>query len=178
MHKLSKKEISNILKLAEGKTSISAKEYREAISGSASKKKEPVSRSKKYEFNFFIDKIEEGGYLFTLLGRHLRTNAINSLPLREKMAYKTAIKKAFNDRLLACRNLIPKEPYVFMELSPKAFNSHSRDDDANVATLKIIRDCIVNGGFVVDDKRKHLLQHRCEEVISKEWKIEIVAQAI
>ena len=190
MFKLTHKQETSIIKVAKGKQSISAQEYRDAMS---IKKKKIVSKSmtsielrqksvlkpqqtrRDFPFVFIIEEIEKNKeYLFILKGRHLSTNSVNSLSFKEKLRYKTRIKNSISDAALIYRKLIPKKAFQRVVITPTTFQSRSRDDDNLHATSKIIRDSIVNIGFVVDDKRENLKQEATEEVISKDWKIEIM----
>jgi len=189
MFNLTAKQEASILKVAKGKQSISAKDYRNAIN---SKKKKSPSRSitsgglrqnailkpqqkrREFSFVFTIEEIAKNKeYLFALKGKHLSTNSVNSLSFKDKLRYKTSIKNSILEAALIYRKLIPKKAFQKVVITPTTFQSRSRDDDNLHATSKIIRDSIVNIGFVVDDKRENLKQEATEEVISKDWKIEI-----
>ena len=69
--------------------------------------------------------------------------------------------------------MIPLTPFSSVILEPIVYLKRHRDDDNNSGTLKIIRDMIINIGFVKDDSREYLEQKSVKEVLSNEWKIEI-----
>lgn len=56
------------------------------------------------------------------------------------------------------------------------YNPYSRDCDANMDSIKIITDCIVKMGLLVDDKRRNLKAVFEREIISDEYKVEIIIQ--
>jgi hypothetical protein len=154
---------------------ISARKYREIYAknrGSHKKK----SGGESYFFKFEMEVVQPGKtYRVALIGRHLSTNSYNSLSLKNQMRYKSAIKDAaylyFLDKGKA---VIPDAPFQKIEIFPVAHNPVSRDDDGNNATLKILRDILETYAFVVSDKRKHVTQHKCEEILAREWKIEML----
>lgn len=175
MLKLSHSEAKLLLKAAKGKSSMTAKEYREAL---ASPKSKPIKRNKRvFAFTFKTRRLSSDTYLFTLHGRHLSTNGMNSLGRGDAIRYKSALKKAFSDNLLVDRSSRPTMAFSRVVLTPTYYNPRSRDDDSD-GTSKIIRDCIINAGYVIDDDRKHLEQRKYAEVISKEWKIEMLLENI
>jgi len=179
----------SLLQAVKGKKSITAKEYRDSMRCKATKKKSLQMSSKEFNkarlkktpkekrsftFTATIEQLEKNKkYLFTIRGIHLSTNSVNSLSFGDKLRYKTAVKKGMENAALIYRSLIPKIPFSKVVLIPTSFQTRSRDDDNLYATTKIIRDSIVSIGFVEDDKRENLRQERTEEVISKEWKIEV-----
>ena len=151
--------------------SISAEEYRNIISSKTSKS----GRAKNTEFFFTVEvvKLVSNGYKVKMKGRHLSENTVNSLSLREKMKYKSSIKRAFKDAALLYRNQIPKRDQLGkLHIEPIAYNPRSRDVGNNSATIKIMVDAMVeNLGFVKNDSREYVVIEQCGEVISKEWKM-------
>jgi hypothetical protein len=176
MLKLTPQEAKSVLKASKGKNSISAKDYREAISNS----KHKISKGTKHNFSFSLEviKISDIEYNFILTGRHLSTNSVNSLGRGDSIRYKNSIKHAFNDYFLMNRFKRPKHKFPYAEMTPIFYNPRSRDDDSDAGTMKIVRDSIVNAGYLVDDDRKHLKQHKYQEIISKEWKIIVNLKSI
>lgn len=69
------------------------------------------------------------------------------------------------------KDQLPKVPHSYVELCPTLYLKRHRDDDGTSATLKIIRDMIVNLGTVVDDSREYMVMNIPNEIISKNWKI-------
>jgi len=171
--KLSPHEQKQLLKAVKGKNTISAKEFREALYGKT-KPREVQKKRTKTEYAFIGEflKHTHDTYEFILKGRHLSVNSINSLHFKEKLRYKMAVKKAVYDAGLVVKKILPKSTYCL--LSPTAYNPKSRDDDGNSLTLKYIRDAITNLGFARDDSREYLEQKKCDEVLTKEWKISIL----
>ncbi len=152
---------------------MSAVEYRELMQ--STNKSGATTQARRFDFTFDVSASKDKThYLFTLYGKHLAVNRINSLPFRSKLAYKSSIKKAADNFFIVNKKIIPKEAFSKAIITPVAYNKRSRDDDANSINLKILRDIIVSYGFLVDDSRQYLEQEKCGEVISKEWKIEVM----
>lgn len=155
---------------------ISSKDFNAVISNQNDK----ANKNKviDFAFSFNIQKRSENEYVFILNGRHYSTNSVNSFSFKNKLAYKKAIKQAVHDYLLINKKAFNKisliKPFSFVVLQPIAYNPRSRDDDGNSATLKVLRDAIVSLKFVPDDKRKFLRQMDVDEVIDKNYKIEII----
>jgi len=199
MISLSKEQEKKLLQLAKkSNNSISAKEYNKIISANK-KRVKTQSRmsaaeyrelqksgkyiSKKREFSFTLDIKEihyKKEYLFILYGKHLSTNSMDSLSFKARLQYKKAIKKAFYDFALCNKKILLKSPIESkVELFPKAWiKSHIHRDDDGYRTLKPIRDMIINLGFVTDDSPLYLQQHKTEEFLGNEWKIEILLKAV
>jgi len=181
------KKLINLAKKSNGV--VSSKEYKEAMCSNKKNKNLHVKArdflkektKKEYNignFNLTIKTIiRNKEYLFTIKGNHLSNNTINSLPFRKKLNYKSAIKKAFyiysiekRDFLKEIDTLLPFKKVIFY---PTSYVVRSRDDDNEGITLKIIRDAIIRLGFVEDDNRKFVTQEKCNEIISKDKKLEI-----
>lgn len=153
---------------------ISAKDYNAIVGDSAknSDSKQNLNLDFSFEIELFLEKNE---VKFTLYGRHLSTNVTNSLHFRNKLKYKSAIKKAVRTYFSVNKKKVGiKNPCNTVVLFPTAYNPKSRDDDGNSVTLKILRDLITEMGYVKDDNRKYLTQEKCSEVLQKEYKIEVV----
>ncbi len=182
---MSNSQSKKIIQAASG-GSISAKEFQKilgnknapvkSMTAAQYNKKKDTVKSNDYSFKFEIEKISDREYRFTLHGKHLSTNTVNSLSFRNKLRYKSTIKKAISDGALIYKKLLPKQPFMKVIAYPISYQSRSRDDDNLYATSKIIRDSIVNIGIVIDDKRENFVQGRTREVISKVWKIEMIVE--
>lgn len=166
MNRLSKKQEKEILKKAsKNGNSISAKEYNEIVKKSSSQKK--------FEFTFDLSAVNNDSYCATIKGRHLSTNGILALAFKNKLRYKAAIKESAKLFFALNRKMLPKEPFAKAEMFPTIYLKRSRDDDGDL-TLKWIRDLFVSYGFIVDDDREHLVQHKPCEIVGKEYKIELL----
>lgn len=175
MDKLSKQKTAKILKVAaKNGGRISARDYRDIIKSSAGKEKKPLDLN----FSIDVEEVEGRAYILTFYGRHLSTNDINSLPFRDGLRYKSAIKQAARLFFLTNRGAVPKKPLKKVRISPTAYNKRSRDDDGNARTIKILRDLLSTYKFIVDDNRKYLIQEKCEEVLQSEYKLEIRVEEI
>ena len=173
MIKLTPFEQKQLLKMCKGKKSISAKEYREALSGGGTQQRKNIHTKKVFSFVSTFIKHTPDTYELIVKGRHLSTNSVLSLSFKDKLRYKKILKQSILDAGLIQKKLLPKKN-IYASLIPTAYNPRSRDDDNNGLTLKYIRDMIVQLGFAKDDTREYLSQGKCEEVISKEWKISMV----
>ena len=165
---LSKEAQRMILKVMKNNM-ISSKEYNNIVKkhNSSSHKKTDV-----FSFRCNIEKNSDLEYTITLFGKHLSTNRVNSLSFKNRLRYKTSIKKAIvEDGYLLYKNILPKQAFKKAEIWYEIYLPKSRDDDNNYSTLKIIRDCIISLGIVVDDKRENLVQTNLIEYIQKEYKI-------
>jgi len=146
---------------------VTSKEYREILLSTQGNRSD-------YSFTFEIEKIKENKeYVFILKGKHLSVNSINGLSLKNRIRYKNSIKKAVYGSLHKYKHIVPENPFSSVILEPTVYLKRYRDDDNNYGTLKIIRDMIVNIGFVENDSREYLEQKSANEVLSREWKIEI-----
>lgn len=112
VHKLSKTQQHSLLEAAKrnGGT-ISSREYRLITAP-----KNTVL--KKYDFNFkfdsgkFIADADNSVYVFSLLGRHLSVNSLASLPFKQKLRYKRALKDAAKIYFATDgKQLIPPRPH-------------------------------------------------------------------
>jgi len=161
-----------------GTGSISSADYRSIMLGKSSTAKNKTPKSSNYSFTFTATRISNYEIKFTLAGRHESTNVINGGSFRKKLVYKNAIKKAAYEYFLQYRNeyrlLVPDNPYENCTILPISYNPKSRDDDGNSVTLKTIRDILTEYKFIKDDSRKYLKQLPNDEVISKEYKIELI----
>lgn len=168
---LSKKQEKKILQLAsKNNGTISAADYKKIFLSTEG----TVSKKRDFNFNVKIKHFpDEKKYEIIFNGKHLSTNVSNSMPFREKLRYKSSIKKAFINAALIYKKELPKKPFAYVELNPTVYLKRSRDDDGTSASLKILRDMIVNIGIVEDDKRKNLKMNVPDEIISKIWKIKI-----
>ena len=160
---------------------MSAKEYREYISNPKSTKK--AKKQYTFEFKVQVTRIDEKKerYKIILIGRHYSKNSVNSFSFKDKLRYKTAIKNAFKLYMLQGKNrfeLIPTTPFSYSLLTPTVYNKKSRDDDANFETLKILRDCLTVHKFIEDDNRKCLTMEKDIEILSNEYKIEMLLTKI
>lgn len=178
---ITSKEYNSIVKSPRNKIKINktmtASEYREFLS-TKTKGVLKVKNNELFSFTFNIKKIDNQNYLFTLLGRHRRTNECNSwASMGKRGAYKNAIKKAANDYCLINRkylkSILPLTPSIDAEMYSIAYNPKSRDDDGNSVTLKYLRDILTNLNFIKDDNRKYFIEKDRKEVLQKEYKIEI-----
>jgi len=173
--------------------SISAKEYREIVSPkskSAAKTsisssdyqnllKKKSSSSKNFFFTLeFKEIVPYKEYRFTLKGRHLSTNSMNSLSFRDALRYKNAIKKAFYDFALCNKKKLLHSPIDGkVNIYPTSWiKSRIRRDDDGYRTIKTIRDMIVELGFVTDDSPQYMSQYSVKEILSDCWKIEILVK--
>ena len=171
MLRLTPLEVKKIQRISKGRSSISAKEYRDALANGSGEIKS--KRRVGHSFTLDLTVISSSEYIFTLSGRHLSTNSVNSLGRGDSIRYKNSIKNAFIEFFYINRFKRPKVKFNYAIMTPTFYNPRTRDDDSDSATMKIVRDSIVNAGFLVDDDRKHLKQNKYHEVISKEWKIEV-----
>lgn len=164
--------------------SISAKEFNKILLDKNTPVKNKSSKkSYDYSFTFNIEKIDSSTYKIILKGKHLSTNASNSiLSLGRKKAYKDAIKKAAYEYYLVnkktYKELIPVFPFENAIIKPIAYNPRSRDDDGCAVTLKTLRDLLTTYKLIKDDSRKYLKQLPTEEVISKDYKIELILKSV
>lgn len=179
VHRLSKTQQHSLLEAAKrnGGT-ISSREYRLITAP-----KNTVL--KKYDFNFkfdsgkFIADADNSVYVFSLLGRHLSVNSLASLPFKQKLRYKRALKDAAKIYFATDgKQLIPPRPHSKVILHSTFFNPRKRDDDANAGTLKILRDLFVIYKFAVDDNRDIFEQTHPTEVISKQWKVVLELEVV
>lgn len=157
--------------------SISAKDYKAILSGKGSKNNEVKEHRENKTFSFeFNLKKEEGKVTIELIGRHYSKNSLSYFRKKEELAYRKAIKTAINDFFLKNKNnktIKPDYKFFFAELFPYSFNPISRDDDANKFTLYLLRDALTNYGYIVDDSRANLLEHRNVEILNKEYSIKL-----
>lgn len=190
---LSSKQVKDIKRHIQqvGGTSISAKDFNKIILGSCKTSnntnynKTAAKGKKTYEyfFTFHAIKIDDKTYKFTLEGKHLATNEYNSIQsMGRQKAYKDAIKKAVYHYSLIHRseykNILPSVPFKKSVLYPTAYNPKSRDDDGCDVTLKYLRDTLTTYKFIEDDKRENLKRMPTEEVISKDYKIELILKSL
>ena len=181
------KEILQIAKKNGG--SISAKDYRALMTTGTSNKskqteiskkselKSPVIKENKYPFvfNLEVTKVNQNEYKFSLIGRHYSTNDVNGwLSFGKRNAYKLAVKKAFEQYFLINRKDKPKFPFEKAIMYSVSYNPSSRDDDGNRITLKPFRDMLTFNGFIKDDKREYFFEFPNFEVLSKQYKTEII----
>jgi len=160
---------------------ISASTYQKITNKKTSTKNKKVYQQIEHSFSFSVEKIDEKNFKFILIGKHLSTNRVNSLSFREKLRYKSAIKKSVEEFMMVFakkNNVLLDKPFEKAKIIPVAYNPRSRDDDGNSITLKILRDQLTEYNYIVDDDREHLMQEKCQEVINKEYKFEIFLQEI
>lgn len=169
---------------------ISAKEFNRILSTTINEKPSEVNNKNyslrdKYNFNFkfLVEKIDQNTFKFILIGKHISTNTFNGYAaMGKRSAYKRAIKSAaytyslLNKKVLC--EILPLEPFQKATLEPIAYNPKSRDDDGCSVTLKTLRDLLTTYKFIKDDNRKCITQLPVKEVISKEYKIELVLRKI
>lgn len=161
--------------------SISAKDYNSIISqktsSSQNKKIEKKSERENKTFSFNFDlKMEEGKITIELIGRHYSKNSLSYFRMKEELGYRKAIKIAIENFFLKNVNnkkIKPEYKFFFAELFPYSFNPVSRDDDANKFTFYLLRDALTNYGYIVDDARKNLIEHRNTEILDKEYKLKL-----
>ena len=135
-----------------------------------------IKPNSKYDFNFAleVEKINNTAYRFVLKGRHYSTNDVNRwLSFGKRNAYKTAIKKAFQDYFLVNKKEKPTECFEKAVMYSISYNPYSRDDDGNRITLKPFRDMLTEYGFIVDDKRACFFEYPNFEQKQKDYKIEV-----
>lgn len=153
---------------------VSAKDFREIILQTSSCK----NKKTKPAFLFKLDAAKSTeGYIFTLYGKHASTNTINGwLSLGRRMAYNNAIKDAAATYFLShqWRQIKPTSPLSSVVIQPIAYNPKSRDDDGCARTLKVLRDVLTINRVIVDDNRKCAIQLQTDEILSKEYKIELI----
>jgi hypothetical protein len=174
--KLSKTQQKELLKRAKKNNgSISARDYREVLSNVAMR----GETEGEYYFEFDAKRVDENSFLFTLKGKHLSTNVINTLSRRNHIRYKNAIKESARNFFLVNKKIIPEKAFEKATIKPTVYLRRSRDDDnSKNLTLKTFRDLLSVYGFIVDDKRKNLKQFEDEEVVGKEYKIELLLQKV
>ncbi len=194
MNFLTKQQQKKLLAAAKkNNNSISAQEYKKIVSSKLISNKQCSMKSSEYrdlltkqssslkEFAFNLDFeqiIFREEYRFTLNGRHLSTNSMDSLSFRAKLRYKNAIKKAFYDFALCNKKKLLNSPIDGkVDIYPTAWiKSHIHRDDDAYRTIKTIRDMIVDLGFVTDDSPRYMFQHPVKEILSDCWKIEILVK--
>lgn len=130
---------------------LSVEQYREACSMSIDNQKVP------FAFKYTIVSMSKQSITLEVHGDHLSKNVVDSLPFKQKLAY----KKAFKDGAIALRMLEKGRIDAFpaMEkaiISFVFYSKKSRDYDNNSENIKRIQDTLVSLGFLVDDKRKNL----------------------
>lgn len=170
--KLTPRQQNALLKCAKN-GSVSAQNFREIIAQSFSNEKKTKPA---FIFNFDAIKLNDG-YMFTLYGKHVSTNVINGwLSLGRRMAYNNAIKDAAKVYFLSNQwwQIRPRVPFSSVSIQPIAYNPKSRDDDGCDRTLKVVRDVLTLNQVIIDDNRKCVVQLQTDEVISKEYKIELI----
>lgn len=172
------------------KNNISAREFNKILATTIKKmptqaNNKSYSQNDKYGFcfKFLIEQIDQDTYKFILLGKHISTNAFNGFAsMGKRSAYKKAIKNAaYNYSLLNKKflnEISPILPFEKATLEPIAYNPRSRDDDGCSITLKTLRDLLTIYNFIKDDNRKCLTQLPVKEVISKEYKIELLLKRV
>jgi hypothetical protein len=167
------------------KTRLTTKEYNEIVSNTTQANNKTYSQKNKYKykFKFFVEKIDHDTYKFILLGKHISTNTYNNYAsIGRRSAYKIAIKNAaYNYSLMNRRflnEITPKIPFEKSILEPIAYNPNSREDDGCFVTIETLRDLLTNYNFIKDNKRKYLTQLPVKEVLSNEYKIELLLKRV
>jgi hypothetical protein len=185
---LTKYQEREVIKLAkQNNGSISSKDFKEILLSTLNNKKSTNNvgfNKNRYDFNFefSIDKIANTEYKITLKGKHVSTNTFNGYAsLGKRCAYKNSIKNAaYNYYMINKKKfskIIPSKPFENATIQPIAYNPKSRDDDGCSVTLKTLRDMLVTYKLIKDDSRQYVKQLPTKEVISKDYKIELLVKS-
>lgn len=168
---LSAKQIDLIVQEAKKTGSIKASAFNQIIS-------KQTTNSKKNTFFFECTisspAIDEVRVLFK--GRHYSKNDIDGWPLRKKLSYKKAIKKAFGLAVMSCKKALPSKPFEEVEITVITSLKRSRDDDSPQETAKTMRDCCTNYRIIIDDNRKVVKKTEYIEKIGNEYSMELIIQ--
>lgn len=162
---------------------MSSAEFRALMAQKQNRSSTGDYAKQKYSFTFSIKKIQNG-YLITIQGLHLSNNRLNALPLKQKISYKNAIKKAAKEYWLLNKKLLKQiTAFERATVGYVSYVTNSRDDGNNSDTIKAFQDTFSlpsshrkTGifGLIIDDNRKHLkvVNPDPSEIVCNEYKIE------
>lgn len=150
---------------------LSAKQFRELQKYATSTDKGVKGKQKRFAFSYHVETLQDGrGYRVTLDGRHYSQNDYNAFGLRQKIAYKCAIKSAMEEFWL-CSG---RKPFRTFQRADIIYNIHlvrSRDHDNNGCTIKPFQDTFTTLGLIADDRRSVIDRPPEEEIPDGSYRI-------
>lgn len=129
--------------------------------------------SNSFHFSCDVEQTDYG-YKICFIGKHLSLNRLNALSRKESIMYKSAFKKAQNEYWLIKGKRAKHKTLEKVTLEYVFYNPKSRDRDNNIS-IKFVQDVIVRLKLISDDTRDVIIRpHTEREIISKDYKIEVL----